>query len=239
MAVSSSARMAELGTLSAGIAHEINNPLAIISGNVSMLEKNLKSSDPNIPLLLRYSGQIANSMRRISQIIQGLKSFSRDGSKDPFEAHSVARILDEILPICQASLSSKGVQLDVEVEGGSIQLNCRPIQIVQILMNLLNNAADAVSELEERWVRLHIYQDLQSQVVFTITDSGSGIPEEIRKKIFVPFFTTKPIGSGTGLGLAIVHGIVRQHHGSIEINPESKNTQFILRFPKYEVQNVA
>jgi len=238
-AVQASTRMAELGTLSAGIAHEINNPLAIISGNISMLDKTIKQLPHEMPLLLKYSNQIDKSIKRISKIILGLRSFSRDGSKDPFERVTVKKILDDIIPICQAALLNKKVELEVQVDDESLLLDCRSAQIEQILMNLLNNAADAVASLDVRWVRLHVYKNLEGQTVFTVTDSGPGIPEEIRKKIFVPFFTTKPVGSGTGLGLAIVHGIVRQHQGSIEVNSNSPNTQFIIKFPSYEVKNVA
>ncbi|HEX4924120.1 MAG TPA: ATP-binding protein, partial [Bdellovibrionales bacterium] len=108
---------------------------------------------------------------------------------------------------------------------------CRPTQISQVLLNLLNNAHDAVAEQTEKWVKLDV-RDLGDSVELSVTDSGAGIPPEIQEKIMQPFFTTKQIGEGTGLGLSISKGLVDSHHGQLRLDAKSKNTRFVVLLPK-------
>ena len=102
------------------------------------------------------------------------------------------------------------------------------------MVNLLNNAADAVSFLDEKWVKIEI-QEMNGKIEILVTDSGQGIPEEIREKILEPFFTTKEIGEGTGIGLSISQNIIRNHSGSLSVNSDCKNTQFIIKLPKKHI----
>ncbi len=235
----SSARLAELGTLSAGIAHEINNPLAIISGYAKALEKNTNLQHLSNEQLIKYTVGISTSSTRISHIIKGLKQFARDGSDDPYEDFHVQNMVDEIKPLCEGMLEQLGVVLDFSLKDKDLMLNCRSVQISQVLLNMINNAADAIAHLEKKWINVSFFYDAEQALIISITDSGSGIPEEVRNRIFTPFFTTKEVGKGTGLGLAIVHGIVVQHGGTIKVNGDCPNTQFIIRFPKKEVKHVA
>jgi signal transduction histidine kinase len=108
------------------------------------------------------------------------------------------------------------------------------VEIEQVVINLINNAIDAVKERAEKWVKVEVLDDDQS-VVFRVTDSGLGISEAVQNKIFDPFFTTKPVGEGTGLGLSITKGILDQHKATIAIVPHVPNTCFEIRFQKVSV----
>jgi signal transduction histidine kinase len=114
-----------------------------------------------------------------------------------------------------------------------LMIECRPTPISQVLLNILNNAFDAIEKMDHRWVRIECV-DIGSQVVIRLIDSGPGIREDLRAKILEPFFTTKEVGKGTGLGLSIAHGIVRAHNGKIEIDSSCPNTCFQITLPKYQ-----
>jgi signal transduction histidine kinase len=123
---------------------------------------------------------------------------------------------------------------DQEVFGNSIQIS-------QVILNLLNNAFDAIQDATDKWIKIQTYIE-HGQVQIRVTDCGHGISNEVAKKIMQPFFTTKPIGKGTGLGLSISKGIVEAHQGKLTIDTESKNTCFVITLPtllqKGQTQNV-
>jgi signal transduction histidine kinase len=112
-----------------------------------------------------------------------------------------------------------------------LTIECRPTEISQILLNLLNNAFDAVFSLSEKWVELQV-EELPDEIRIQVTDSGSGISKGIREKLMQPFFTTKEPGKGTGLGLSISNRIALKHHGKIYLDESCKNTRFVLVLPK-------
>lgn len=118
----------------------------------------------------------------------------------------------------------------VELPHHEIKISCHPAQISQIILNLLNNSFDAVSVLEEKWVRL-VVKENKNDVEIQVTDSGKGIPYEYQSKLTQPFFTTKASGKGTGLGLSISQVIAEAHHGELYLDKESKNTRFIVKLP--------
>ncbi len=123
-------------------------------------------------------------------------------------------------------------QIDIQwnADDFHIDLMCRPVQISQVLVNLLSNSFDAIEKCSEKWVKLEV-QTESGWINFRIKDSGRGIPEHLMQKIMLPFFTTKEIGKGTGLGLSISKGIMESHGGKLELDPSQPNTCFILKFP--------
>jgi signal transduction histidine kinase len=123
------------------------------------------------------------------------------------------------------------VQFDLQILTNDLNGFCRPTQVEQVLINLLNNAVDAAELTDEKWVKLIITSDVY-HLRFEIIDSGNGISDENLKKIWNPFFTTKDIGKGTGLGLAISHSIILENNGNIYYNKISKNTSFVVEIPK-------
>ncbi len=228
-------KFASLGEMAGGIAHEINNPLAIIHGNAGAIKELAETPDPDLGLVRLLSERIENTTMRISKIIRGLRSFARDGEADPFDESNVTQIVNEVVDLCRERLAHQSVVLTVEPFPDSLVIECREIQIVQIIMNLVNNARDAIEELPDKWVRLCV-QDAGDFVEICVSDSGSGVPEKIREKIFQPFFTTKELGKGTGLGLSISKGIVESHRGALFYDSFSPNTRFIVRLPKLQTK---
>ncbi len=222
------AKLASLGEMSAGIAHEINNPLAIISGSAGLLSK---FSD-NPEKLASKVEIIKKSCDRISRIVLGLKKFSRSGTKPNFITHELYNIIKEasILTEAKSKRHSTPVTVDCKTQAKVI---CDEVEIEQVLVNLINNAIDAVKTRPEKWINVTLFDDSNS-VVLRVTDSGPGIPENVRTKVFEPFFTTKKVGEGTGLGLSITKGILDEHKATITVVADSPNTCFEIRFPRAE-----
>lgn len=225
----SSARLAELGIFAAGIAHEINNPLAIITGNSAVLEKELLKLGLSSEKVSTYIQRTNNSVDRIQKIISSIKLLSRDASQDEIEDHRIQQIIEDTLVYCTKKLETSQTQFRLKISPPDLQLKCRHVEISQVLLNLVNNSIDAIDAVENKWIELSFTQNL-SQIICTFTDSGSGIPLEIQEKIFVPFYTTKAVGRGTGLGLALVQSVLQKNSATIKINNSSPHTQFVIIF---------
>ncbi len=228
------AKLASLGEMAAGVAHEVNNPLAIISTQASQLIQ--FKDDPE--KLNKKIDSIQRSCVRIAKIVDGLRKFSRSDSKAVFEVFPIQNILQEARVLTEMKAQREDTRLIYDFHSNA-NINCNMIEIEQVIVNLVNNGIDAVKGLTDRWIKISV-EDIESFVVLRITDSGSGVSSEIREKIFEPFFTTKPVGQGTGLGLSISKGILDEHHASIRIVEDSPNTCFEIRFQKVsEAINVA
>jgi PAS domain S-box-containing protein len=232
-----SSRMASLGEMASGVAHEINNPIAIIRSQAELSSKALKREPLDLAKIERGLEKILRTSDRVANIIAGLRTVSRDGSTDPLLPASLDTIIKDTLSLSKARFESKNIDVTVESPTDAT-IDCRPTQITQVLLNILNNSFDAVSKLETRWVHLKV-TPIQGLVILRIEDSGEGIPKPIQEKIFDPFFTTKEVGSGTGLGLSIAAGIMKDHLGSLELDKSAKHTAFILRFPCAKSQTSA
>jgi signal transduction histidine kinase len=224
-------RMAVLGEMAGGIAHEINNPLAIISGYAERLRRLLSRGQLTEEAVNKVVNNIEQTVDRITFIIKGLKSFARDGDNDPFVPNFLSKILKDTIPFAEQKLAKNQIFLRLEPISDDIIIECRPVQISQVILNLINNACDAIQNLEDRWVEVKV-EDYENEVRIIIIDSGSGIPKELAEKIMQAFFTTKEAGKGTGLGLSISKSIIESHGGVFYLDEYHKNTCFILRLPK-------
>jgi len=227
-------KMSALGEMASGVAHEINNPLAVIHGTAEILLEEATKGRLDLAEVRRAAEKIESTAMRIHQIVSGLRSFARDGSGDSFMTVSLRTIVDDTLSFCKERFKNHAIRLEVDSISPKLTIDCRPTQISQVLLNLLNNAHDAVESLESRWVRIG-FTEQEQRVRLTITDSGKGIPAEIQDKILQPFFTTKPEGQGTGLGLSISKGIVETHSGTLSLDPNQPNTCFVVELPKRRV----
>ena len=227
-----SARLSALGMMAGGIAHEINNPLGIIHALASDLIDVVKEDGAAPPAMVaRNSTRIRETADRIARIIKSLRQISREGSDDTFQPAPIGRILEETLEVCRARFKANAVKLLLPERIPEISIHCREVQIAQILLNLLQNAFDAVVEQKgERWVRLEVTAG-EDSVVISVMDSGPGIPPELRPRIMEPFFTTKPIGKGTGLGLSLSKTIAEEHGGKLEFGEKNGRTCFSLALP--------
>lgn len=224
-----SAKLSALGEMAAGIAHEINNPLAIIAGCSLTLRRLVETQPDNGTKIQVFAQEIENTTHRIVKIIRGLQSFSRSGDNDPFTQAPLQGILDDTLNFCAVRFANSSIELRLPAPQNLI-LECRPVQIAQVLLNIMNNAFDSVRDHTEKWVELGVSRT-PTFVEISVTDSGPGIPIAIRERIFEPFFTSKPIGEGTGLGLSIARGLVESHGGTISLDETCQNTCIRLRLP--------
>jgi PAS domain S-box-containing protein len=218
-------KLASLGEVSAGIAHEINNPLTVISGNLPLLKKYLGEPE----LFQKKIDTMSRAVERISKIVYGLKKFSRSSSSREMRHEKLAKIFEEIQILTQSKVSHHSAKIEYKIDG-DLQILCNEIEIEQVFVNLINNACDAIADLESKWIRIEAKAE-ENGVCVRVTDSGSGIPEPVKERLFQPFFTTKPVGKGTGLGLSISKGILDSHKAEISINEKVGNTCFEIRFP--------
>lgn len=226
------AKMSALGEMAGGMAHEINNPMGIIHARASdLLEMAGESQTVPSATVMEAMENIRKTASRVTKITMGLRKFARETRDDPVTETGVREILEETLPFCMERLRQNSVELRTAPVEESLRIACRPTEISQVLLNLLNNAVDAVEALPEKWVELRV-KNAGEDVEISVTDSGGGIPAKIRDKLGQPFFTTKVVGHGTGLGLSISKGIVEAHGGSLHLDSECKHTRFVVRLPK-------
>lgn len=220
------AKLASLGEMSAGLAHEINNPLAIIEGSLSLLPRFLNNTEK----LNARIETMKRSCDRIAKIVYGLKKFSRSGDRSEVSPYVLSSIVRDALTLTEIKSKRDSTPVICELNSDATVL-CNEVEIEQVLVNLISNAIDAVKNSSDRWVKV-LVTDSHDSTILSVMDSGQGIPEEVRAKLFEPFFTTKNVGEGTGLGLSITKGILDEHGASISLLNDSPNTCFEVRFPK-------
>jgi signal transduction histidine kinase len=228
-------RLASLGEMASGVAHEINNPLAIIVGTAEKVKRMLHDPVKSKEQIDAEMDKLITIAFRAGKISSGLLTFSRDAKNDPFQACQTGHLLQETLNLCQERFKAHHVELKIN-HFPDIEMECREGQIIQVLLNLLNNAFDAVRTLPDKWVQLDLNITPDGQVQISVMDSGQGIPVEIADRLMDPFFTTKAIGQGTGLGLSISRGIIASHHGTLTLDRKSSNTRFVVQLPMFQTR---
>jgi PAS domain S-box-containing protein len=225
-----SARLASLGEMAGGVAHEINTPLAALKLLQGQVLEELTEKNVDLARIEKMTNKMEKTTDRISKIIQGMRNITRDGSKDPMAVESLKSIIEDVVSLSWEKFSQSNSELNINNIDETILVKCRAVEIAQVLLNFLNNSIDAISDLENKWVELKVTKN-ENNVEIYITDSGAGIPSDIAEKIFNPFFTTKDVGKGTGLGLSISLGIIRAHGGNVKLNKDCPNTQFVISLP--------
>ncbi len=222
------AKLASLGEMAAGIAHEINNPLTIVRGSSELIINFLNNPEK----IKKKLEDINKGCARIAKITHGLKKFSRSDFETKFSPNILSEIVQESINLLEHRLILKGISLNLDLDS-SAKINCDAIEIEQVLINLISNAIDAIQGSLEKWIKISLKED-NNNLILRIADSGPGISEKIQNKIYEPFFTTKEVGEGTGLGLSISKGILDIHKAQIKIVTDVQNTCFEINFPKYE-----
>jgi PAS domain S-box-containing protein len=226
------AKMSALGEMAGGMAHEINNPMGIIHARASdLMDEAAGSETVASEKVIATMEKIRNTASRVSKITMGLRKFARETRNDPATETGVREIVEDTLAFCVERLKHKSVELRMPAVDSSLRIDCRPTEISQVLLNLLNNAVDAVQELPEKWVELQV-RNAGKEVEIAVMDSGTGIPEKFRNKVGQPFFTTKVVGQGTGLGLSISKGIVEAHGGHLDLDAGCEHTRFVVTLPR-------
>jgi PAS domain S-box-containing protein len=229
-----SSKLSSLAEMSTGIAHEINNPLTILGGSIEIVKRMILADKFSKENVLEYFESMVSNIYRISSIIKGLNTFGRDATNDPFKAVAVEGLIEDALTLCSERLKTNGIELRLNLPKlAPTKIECKGLEITQVLMSLVNNSFDAIIGLPEKWIEIGI-NDKNDFIELYVKDSGPGISEEVAEKIMNPFFTTKEVGKGTGLGLSIASGIAQTHHGDLKYLSIGNHTTFILRLPKLQ-----
>ena len=230
-ALATSTKMSALGEMAGGVAHEINTPLATIKSLSGQLQELMEDESLDKPLVKDMTFQIERTTDRIAKIVHSLRSFSRDGSKDPCHEVNIRKLIEDTLSFCSERFKSNGAQVVIDDFDSTLSFEGRAVEISQVLLNLLNNAHDAIAGLSENWIKISVINESE-WIIIQVTDSGRGIPIKARDKIFHPFFTTKEVGHGTGMGLSVSVGIIKRHGGELTLDPQCPNTRVVIRLPK-------
>ncbi|MFT6854407.1 MAG: signal transduction histidine kinase [Cyclobacteriaceae bacterium] len=266
-----SEKMASLGQLTAGIAHEINNPINFISSGMVSIKMSIESLteiaeeyakldngeedleevlanirelkeeheyDEIMDELDELIKDVNYGVTRTIEIVKGLRVFSRLDEEEAKIAN-VNENIDATLTLLRNKTKNR-IKVSRYYDENMKDIECYPGQLNQVFMNIMNNAIQAIPE-EKKDGELTIYtEELEEAVVIRIKDNGSGIPEEIKNRIWEPFFTTKEVGVGTGLGMSITYGIIQKHNGTIELTSEfGQGTEFAITLPKELIREVS
>jgi two-component system NtrC family sensor kinase len=232
-------KMASLGQLVAGIAHEINNPLTFVVNNLFTVENGIDHIAPEAePHLTDTSRaklrkvrtrlrEMGEGLDQVKDLVLKLRTFSRLDEGE-FKTIDIGDSIDSVLVFLKHKMNGR-TQVERHYGPGRF-LSCYAGPLNQALMNLIANAMDAI--VGEGKITITTSQT-ENQFVISVRDTGIGIPESIRSRIFDPFFTTKPVGQGTGLGLAVTYGIIQDHHGVIEVHSQpGSGSEFNIRIPR-------
>jgi signal transduction histidine kinase len=226
-----SSKITGLGEMAAGLSHEINNSLMVILGSTEQMDRVIKRDFPHHEGLGQKVSKTRAAITKIKSVIDGLRLFSLENEQLPKDTVELEDIIDRTLTFSQELLKAHEIRLTL----GSIpkvQLWAHPLQLTQILFNLIKNADDALREVspQEKWI--HLDFNIQEDNVFIrASNGGPPITEENTFRLFQPFFTTKDVGQGTGLSLSISRGLALDHKGDLYLDTKQPVTTFVLKLP--------
>ncbi len=225
-ALQQSEKMAAFGSLLAGVAHELNNPLSIVIGNALLLAEEMEGT-----ALAERAQRVQTAADRCGRIVRSFLAMARQRQAEMRPA-ALQELVDASLSLLAYSMRTSGVTVEQAIAADLPSLKCDPDQMVQVLANLLTNARQS---LEERPQPRRVVLSARAEggwALIEVADNGPGIPDAVRSRVFDPFFTTKPVGSGTGIGLAVSRGIVEAHGGSLTLAPAAgEGARFIMHLP--------
>lgn len=225
-------KLSSLGEMAGSIAHEINNPLAIMSAIAFRITTLLGKEPINKEKILENLTKIQDTITRISKIVKSMRQISRDATRDELVTCDIGVLADEVLDLCREKFTSNGVILKIDLPKEQ-KVRCQKIQLSQVILNLLNNSYHVAKSMSGGWVQIAT-TDVGSKIRIHVVDSGTGIPAEVQAKLFQPFFTTKDVGEGTGLGLSISRQIISEHGSTLEYELREGHTSFFFDLEKGE-----
>ncbi|GCE28152.1 hypothetical protein KDA_36360 [Dictyobacter alpinus] len=225
-------KLATLGELTTGVAHELNNPLnniGLFVGNaIDLIELGMADTDPE--RILQELHNAMQQVRKATEIISHLRTFGRAASVSR-EPVVLTEVIENSISLMQEQLRLRQIEVKINFPDQDVVVIGNAIQLEQVFINLLTNARDALNEVSYKLISIDcIIED--KMVLINIRDTGPGIPEGLEQRIFDPFFTTKDVGAGTGLGLSITYGIIKEHQGTIMVdNRPGEGATFLIQLP--------
>ena len=224
-------KLATLGELTTGVAHELNNPLNNIGLYIGNVIDRAKRGELKGEMLVSDLEKAMAQVRKATEIISHLRTFGRAApmALEPADVHEVIR---RSLSLVQEQLKQRGIEIVFDLSDDDAVVLSNPIQLEQVFINLLTNARDALEGAKLREIRISSRCD-EERVYITFADTGPGIPPDVESRVFDPFFTTKEVGSGTGLGLSITYSIVKEHGGEISVaSKPGEGATFRIELPR-------
>lgn len=226
-------KLISIGSMSAGMAHEINNPLMVLQGSINLIDSRVKKLEIGEKDKERFYGPIDNlnkGVKRIAKIIESVKALSSNTDNIDKEKFILEDIIDDALVLYKEKLSAGGIRLLKDENLIDEKVYAVKIQIEQIIMNFISNSIDELAKKENPWIRLITTKE-ENFVCLRVMDSGLGIDAEVIRQVFDPFFTTKEVGKGTGLGLSLCRSLAQKNGGDIFYELYHGHTSFVLKIP--------
>jgi signal transduction histidine kinase len=229
-------RLATLGQMTAEIMHEINNPICILQTGLHLMLLQIDRQPSSVEFYKTMIHKLLNSTKRLTEIITDVKNFSRSSDAETLEEVSVSELIQHSIAFCSERFKSASVHLILDAIPQGLKIYCRKSQFSQVMVNLINNAIDAVQDTADPWVKVQV-ENHGNKVGIRIEDSGNGIDQKDQHQLFKPFFTTKNGNGGTGLGLSISRNIMESNLGSLDYElSRNGHTSFLILLTA--VQNV-
>jgi C4-dicarboxylate-specific signal transduction histidine kinase len=222
-------KLATLGELTTGVAHELNNPLNNIGLYIGNAIDQIRLDDIETERLVADLEKAMEQVLKATEIISHLRTFGR-AAPVSVELVDIDDVIERSLLLMHEQLRLRAIEIDLELCPDELLVLANPIQLEQVFINLLTNARDALADAGQRRIRIASSRD-EERIMIAFSDTGPGIPREIQQRIFDPFFTTKEVGTGTGLGLSITYSILKEYGGDISVVSESGGATFLIELP--------
>lgn len=223
-------KLASLGQLSGGVAHEINNPLQVINLHTDNLKSKAEKGEITAADVIQGTNRIEKMIDRISQITESLRRIARDHRTVDMQENDLVHIVQDTMVLCNDKIISNKIYFTMDLPQEPLKVKCNSVEISQIVLNLLNNSIDAVENLETKSIAVTLKQT-ENTVTLTVEDSGQISPNVV-PHLMEPFYTTKAFGKGTGLGLSIAKSIADNHGANLYYDKTKAHTAFVLEFEK-------
>jgi C4-dicarboxylate-specific signal transduction histidine kinase len=223
-------KLATLGELTTGVAHELNNPLNNIGLYVGNVIDRIRLGEDDAEPLVADLEKAMEQVRKATEIISHLRTFGR-AARVSIEQVDVDEVIERSLLLVHEQLRLRGIEVELELCPDELLVVANPIQLEQVFINLLTNARDALADSKRKTIRIASSRD-DELIRIAFSDTGPGIPPELQQRIFDPFFTTKEVGTGTGLGLSITYSILKEYGGDISVESRrGKGATFVIELP--------
>ncbi len=234
--IAATAHLTQLGELAGGIAHEINNPIQVVQMSAEILLDQVQRKEKLDPSIFEKNlAKILQTCTRVADIIRSMKSLSKTGSSEEFQPTNISELLELATAFYKEKFKSDAIRFEIKIDPALV-IECRPTQISQVVINLLNNAYQAALKQANPWVQI-IVTDHFDSILMRFIDSGPGLSAEAKARWSQPFYTTK--ASGMGIGLSIACTIATHHGGSISYDDRAEHTTFEVRLPKRQTHDAS